>query len=247
MSSFESVLALEVMPDSLVNRMVLPGELHTLETPKLSHEAVKSFFTGSYTKLNPLRRRMPDYYVSQPDFLLNRYLKSRKVDREMFLSLRKTFCEEAFSKVDYLCDEALVGLSQYDTEIPAHIETNLSAREISSLAHLQKPIALPFVDSDIQKVYEGFELYKKYVSPVSQLTQENLNKDIERCLMSVPEVKSLHGECLLQKILMKEILKPKKADLKPDVERFLTWFSSISPNTPSYEKFKEAAEMLAKY
>jgi len=50
-SSLEELLAHELLPIGRIRRAALPGEVHTLLHPRLSHQAARAFFTGGYATL----------------------------------------------------------------------------------------------------------------------------------------------------------------------------------------------------
>jgi len=67
-----ALLAHEILPVDVVAASLLPGELHTLLHPILSHQAARAFFTGMTGRL-PVTARPESAEIGQRNSLLRRY------------------------------------------------------------------------------------------------------------------------------------------------------------------------------
>src|SRR5262249_53739453 len=113
-SRFETVLALELAPPSIVKLVAGEGPLHLLETPRLSHQAAKAFYSGEQAHIHSMRRAYKEFYpAAATETLLSRYLAGAPLTREAIEGFRTTFCDTHQSKNHALCEEA-VAMSKWE-------------------------------------------------------------------------------------------------------------------------------------
>ena len=81
--TFPALLAHEVLPVGVVGAAFLPGEIHTLLHPILSHQAARAFFTGMTGRL-PVTSRPEAAEIGRRNSLLRRYeaLRGGKLTEE---------------------------------------------------------------------------------------------------------------------------------------------------------------------
>jgi spermidine synthase len=246
---FESVLALELIPPSVVKKLAEGAEIQSLESPKLSNEAAKAFFVNSMAKINDLRRAAPGYLPAMKEALLSIYLDQKVPPPAMVKSFRQSFCDDTPSKNSGLCEETLA-LSRaldatYDPDL--YYEEVLPRRDMASLnGHHANPNPKAFGPLDLAEIYRIFETYKKYSSPLAHFPTELLVGRTDGCLKTISQSSSLYGECLLQKILMLELTDLSPNEYLKTVDRYTSWFPTLNPGVADYARLKEAKEILGK-
>lgn len=246
---FEVVLALEIVPHALLPIMAGDSATHDLENPKLSNEAAKAFYVGDSAQALNLRRQFKDFYPSIETSLLALYQGSDKLPSwDVVMDFQHAFCNEPYSKHKTLCEETMAMAKVLN---PGHQPTNPdwspSNRDLASLAVYstsQTPKG-QFTSDHLQQIYQMFEAYKRYASPVARLPAIFMGRT-EVCLRTVPKTKELWGECLLQKVLALETIRPPGPELTAAMNEYLDWFPSLDPKATNYEKLKEAKEIIGK-
>ncbi len=104
----------------------------------------------------------------------------------------------------------------------------------------------PFLEPEITEIYNLFESYKKYASPITRIPARHLYKRLDSCLREVAKQKSLYGQCLLQKLLIMDSLDADRKNFDELAKGYLLWFPTMSPNDKDFQKLKEARDILEK-
>jgi len=246
---FETMLALEVMPFSLTKAVAEGAEIHELESPKLSNESAKAFFVGNSVRVDELRKKYKAYYPSVSDSLLADYTSGKMPDAEMLAGFRRTFCDHNMSKNGGLCEETLAALKFVDNKYKpeeAYNNLTISPRELAAMTAFAGDSKGKFNADDLQELNRMFDAYKKFYSPINQIPFEGFRARIDRCLKTVPYSDVLHGECLLQKILIYETVRTQDAEFKSASAGYINWFSQLPTTSRNYTKLKEARDLLEK-
>jgi spermidine synthase len=245
---FETVLALEMIPHSLIRSLTDGASEHHLESPRLSDEAAMAFFAGTSANIGPLRRQYKEYYASVSDSLLAEYTRGKMPPLEALESFRKTFCDNAASKNTVLCEETLASIKVLDSKFSPEkfYENPLPPRDLASLGTFGAVKNGNFTHDDLQLVYEMFEVYKKYYSPIAQIPIYTFLDRVETCLKNVPLTKELYGECMLQKILILENVQLPEYEYHSSIDNYLEWFLTLAPTSKDYTKLKEARDILVR-
>jgi len=246
---FEAVLALEIVPTSLTPDLAKGALIHDLEWPQLSNRAARAFFAGSSSKVQSLRRQFKSYYASVDKSLMAEFLGPKgEVGWENIEAFKFAYCENPISKNNFLCEEtvAMAKLINPGYEPNPGYEIQMAHRELASLGSYQLMPRGKFTVTDLQTVYTMFEAYKKYASPLARIPMPGMLARVEQCLRDTPFEQELHGECLLQKILMMETTQDTNPALTEQMEKYLTWFPNADPKSPNYGKLQDAKEILTK-
>lgn len=246
---FETMLALELIPASLTPIIAEGSSMHTLESPKLSNEAAKAFYVGSSARVHNLRRQFKDFYSTIDKSMLAVYQGDDRLPSwDVVESHRFAFCENNGSKNSTLCEETMAIAKMVNPGYePTEAYDNMpQRRELASLASFQFEPKGKFTALDLQEVYSMFEVYKKYASPLARMPISGFMNRVETCIKTVPSKDELHGECLLQKILVLETVRPPSMVLTSAINDYLTWFPTVDPKAPNYAKLLEAKEILTK-
>jgi spermidine synthase len=248
LSNFESVLALEIVPAAATRAIGGGGEIHTLESPRLSNEAARAFYAGSSAKVQTMRRSYREYYASLDSSLLPTYLGHDAMPPAVTDGMRNSFCENPASKITALCEEVLAYSRFQDPkfQVDPRWEEIASNRDLASFDSFHRKIEVAFGANDLQTAYQMFESYKKYASPLAHIPPERFMAPVDQCLRSVDADNELYGECLLQKILVLETVPIPTFDINRSVNEFLDWFPKLSQNAPNYGKLAEARSILIK-
>ncbi len=247
--SFPTVLALEVMTPSSVRQIVeSTGEVHTLTHPKLSDEAAKAFFTGSYANVDDFRRRYRSYFKHLGDSLLRQYYGDRPIPAAVAKTFQVAFCSKDGVKADYLCRETLL-MSEFEAKVAAQVAPDWysdPSRALASLPLFRPKATAQFGEPQLQEAFERFDSFKRYASPVFHITQSQLVAPVDACLKATPRSSEVWGQCLLQKVLILEWLANPSEGLRNARRAYLDWFPTLSPKSASYGKLREAREILEK-
>jgi hypothetical protein len=247
-SNFESVLALEIIPPGATKAIGGGGEIHTLESPRLSNEAAQAFYAGSSAKVQLLRRSYREYYAALDSALLPLWLGHNPISPAIVDSMRNSFCDNPVSKNTSLCEETLAYSRFQDPKfvVDPRWEDVATNRDLASFDAFHEKIDVTFTSNDLQTAYRMFESYKKYASPLAHIPPERFMAPVDQCLRSVDADNELYGECLLQKILVLETVPIPTFDLNRSVSDFLDWFPKLAANAPNYGKLEEARNILLK-
>ncbi len=248
-TTFPTVLALEVVPFSLSKVMGEGSLVHQLESPLLSNAAAKAFFANSSSNVESLRRQFKEYYASVSDSLLTDYTNGRVPNDGQLQAFRQSFCDTAVSKNATLCDETLAALKMRNPKFdPSRVYENPpSNRDLASLEqYTTPPKGKSFGPNELQVVYDMFDVYKKYYSPIAYFPVEYILGRLDYCMKVVSGLDSMYGECLLEKILTFETARLRGVEFKASVSEYLRWFDTLPPSMNNYGKLKEAKDILVK-
>jgi len=246
---FEAVLALEIVPDGLTPVMAKGAQIHDLESPKLSNRAAQAFFAGSSAKVQNLRRQFKGFFSAIEKSLMAEFLGPHgQLTWDQIESFKFAFCENPISKSNFLCDETVTvaKLVNPGYEPNPGFELQVAPRELASLGGFHLVPRGKFSVSDLQTVYNMFEAYKKYASPLARIPIDAIIARVDTCLSTIGFKEELHGECLLQKILILETTQEPSPELTKNMELFLEWFPNADPSSPNFTKLQEARDILAK-
>jgi spermidine synthase len=242
----EGVLALELVPPTLTKIMAEGADIHQLESPRLSNGAAKAFFSASAAKINDLRRSYREYWSSMRESMLSQYLDERVPSKTLVEEFQKSFCDDVPSKNSSLCEETLALEKAIDPKFNpnASYEDTLSERDVAAMDPEARSYHLFSMD-DLQKIYRLFEIYKKYYSPLGRFPVEQLIEKTNMCMKTAFKSTELYGDCLLQKILMLEVMGTDPNEYQSSVNEYLSWFPTISTATSNYSKLKEARDIIS--
>ncbi len=244
----ETVLALEIVPAPIAKAISLGGEFHRLESPRLSNEAAKAFFSGDGANIQATRRKYKEYFPAIEASLLSLYLGEKPISPEALESFKKAFCESEQSKIRYLCEETLVltRFQQPKYDPSGQMKDIIPARELASVNEFHEPPKKRFGVDDLQEINNLFNLYKKFASPIARLPVSHLTTNVDYCLRTTALTEELYGECLLQKILILETAHLPGPNLSSSIQQYLEWFPSLAKTSTNYGKLLEAKNILAK-
>lgn len=246
---FEALLGLELIPSALTPSIARGADEHRLESPRLSNLAAKAFFVGSSARVQALRRSYKDYFPSLESSLMWIYKGGNTLpDWEEISALQYAFCESIYSKNNILCEEtiAVANLVKPGYQPTRPVEAMPNGREIASLGHYTSRQKAKFTAQDLSDVYQMFDVYKKYASPIARLPLSGFMERVDYCLESIPKSDELFGECLLQKILVMETTQRPSKELTSAIHLYLEWFPSLDRNNENYAKLEDAKEILEK-
>jgi spermidine synthase len=242
----EVILATELMTPAVSRELAKGQPLHRLEAPLLGSRAVQAFFGGNFAEIHKLKRSAKLYGNEIENSLLVSSLKGRYLDQEMRSTLQKAFCENPGTRNTILCEEVLFA-AHYDNPgdkgASGYME-KVSSRVIASLEKIKAPPRGKFVASDLIEVFDLFEAYKKYRSPLSRVPASLFLKKLDYCLDTVNAKTDLYGECLLQKVLVIDNFVSEKPQFETTARRFFAWFEKLPKDNDKYGRFKNAAELL---
>ncbi len=248
LDKLETILALEIVPGPIARTMASGGELHRLESPRLSNEAAKAFFAGEGANIQSTRRKFKEFYPAIDSSLLALYLGDKPPSLETLESFKKAFCDSDMSKIRYLCEETTVlhRFLQPKVEPAGNMVGILAPRELASINEFHEPPVKKFGVEDLQEVNNLFNLYKKFASPIARLPVTHLMGSVDYCLRTTTLADELYGECLLQKILVLETTRLPGPDLSSSIQQYLEWFPTLNQKAPNYAKLQEAKNILSK-
>lgn len=247
----ETFLGYEIIPSGLIPVLSSDAEEHHLEAPRLSHQAARAFFVGSSAKVHSLRRSMKEFFPSVKKSLLSLYLDGKTPSRETLEAMRATYCDHPTGKAATLCEETVV-MGKWDHPL-APFETTyasvLSAGELRTVASFASLATAPrlkaFGLNDLKEVQNLFDLYKRFHSPVCPLPSRPLVERLDNCLRVSGRNAEIHGDCLLQKAAILEIVEPEDPPFLATIREFDEWFAGFPPDSEGYSRFKKASEILA--
>jgi spermidine synthase len=125
-----ALLAHEVVPLGVVHEASLPGEIHTLHHPRLSHSAARGFFTGEFAELPPMLNSA-SVRLGLENSLLRSY--AAHFDGRLPDSLRATFAHEVCRLDKRRCAAVLAEWRHDDRESAALQATIAWARQNESI------------------------------------------------------------------------------------------------------------------
>ncbi len=244
--NLDTIFALEIVPAKTSEAIGEAGKLHTLESPKLSYNAAKAFFTGSSANVLDLRRNARHFFGNIDSSLLSFLWKVRPVTEQVLTSMLKSLCEEEKTSVKTLCEELLVGIKTKYPQfaINANYTQRFEERDLASLSLLSNSKLKKFNIKRLREINTALDTYKKYASPINQLTTDNLLTQLNFCMNTTAYSDELYGECLLQKIILIETTTSKNQELQSNIQQYLEWFPHLDKNNPNYEKLSKAKEIL---
>jgi hypothetical protein len=244
----ETLLALEIIPSPLPKAMGEGVPEHHLESPRLSNEAAKAFFVGNSAHVQSLRRQFKEYYGALDRSLLATWLGDAMPSWQVLEGFVATFCDNAGSKTNFLCEETLAMMKLQKPEFksdPKYDEV-VTNRDLASLDVFHKELPKKFTAGDLQAIYSMFELYKKFASPIARVPLANFMRQVDYCIHNTVYKEELYGECLLQKILLLETVKSTAPEFIKSVNQYLDWFPNLAKDAENFQKLEEARNILVK-
>jgi spermidine synthase len=244
----ETLLALEMVPWPIAKVFGASGDIHRLESPRLSNGAARAFFIGESANLQATRRQFKEFFPAIDASLLAVYLGDKAPSWETVESFKRAFCENEQSKIRYLCEETMV-LAKY---LQPKYDPNsimrgiLPDRELASLNEFHEGPVKKFTVDSLQEVNSLFNVYKKYASPIARLPVAQLSTNVDYCLRTTALTEELYGECLLQKILILETAQLPGPSLNSSIQQYLEWFPTLNKGSSNYGKLQEAKNILSK-
>lgn len=243
----EVILALEIVPPMASEAMDAGGEIHRLTSPRLSNEAAKAFFMRTGATPHAARRSPKAWPAAISDSLLQKYLGGRPFSPQALAALRFSFCDNASSKNTFLCEESVFASHLQDSKFSRHSYPDvLSERVLASLGKAKFTETTRFKSENLTEVYNFFESYKKYISPIVYTDPKGMIQRLDGCMKTAPKSDELYGECLLQKLLVIDGLSVPNYDFDKLASDYLNWFSTIPNTHPQYQKLKEAGDILVR-
>jgi spermidine synthase len=137
--SLAQLLVHEILPLGVLEAASLEGPVHTLDHPRLNHQAGRAFFRGSRGSL-PFTGQLEAALVGERNSLLRRYLA--RFDGELPEDVRAEIVEESCSKRAFQCASLLAEWSNREGNTPAYQEALTEARREHPNAGVLVPEAL---------------------------------------------------------------------------------------------------------
>ena len=245
--SFETLLALEVIPPEVVTSMAATGEVHQITNPSLSRDAAKAFFTRSSVSVEDIRRKQTDFYWEVKKSAMAIYLAGQTPNFDQLNGLRYTFCDQYWTRIDYLCEETLaMWQALHPTEeMSSSYQKKFSDRSLASLKRLPELKDPKIKKVDLRETYRVFEMYKKYYSPIAQLPMKPVIKRLEKCVKQSTGDNERYGECLVQRILF-DVTFLSSPEIPKWVAKYKAWFSALPKSSRYYEKHRDIQKVLEK-
>lgn len=242
--NLETLLALEVVPDSLSRALSSKAPLHTLERPRLSNEAALAFFTSDSAKVMELRRSSDTYIPSIADSLLAKYTGREGISRTALKTMTNSFCDDPIAQIKELCEEARMMASLLDPS--AKPGPSASDRDLASLSAYHAASGGGFSETDLKATYAMLDVLKRHYSPIVRVPMDRIVTKLETCLKATPFRSGTKGECLLQKILLFQMLRDDGPDYAAAIRSYRAWFKAFPQDGVGYAKFKEAHDILSR-
>lgn len=236
--------ALEIMPPALVQKLGEGGEIHSLESPRLSQRASKAFFMGSQANTVLMKRAQPIFLEGS---LLSLYWREKGSRQNDLSELYQTYCVHVASKNSRLCEEVqitgeMIVKTYYQGQEPFQ---KVEGRDLASVRSFQSRIPIRSIQ-DLVVEYNLFDSYRKYISPISFFRPETFMTPLQSCLGSAKKDSELWGECLLQKLIVMDTLKINEEEFKKDASVFLDWAKTVPKTSRIYEKVEQAKYILVR-
>ncbi len=239
------LLALERVPGQVGPIMGEKAELHTWEFPKLQYEASLAFFLNQMLDLRALRRDYRSYFGNVEQSLLSQYRKANPDPTEP-KHLSKAYCQHSVSNFPSLCEEA-VALIEWKGSDPLYVEprrTMLSVREKEILRNWSKPVPSKFTPSLLEETSDRFAIFKKFYSPILEIPVDPIIKRLDSCLSQTSKKETLHGHCLLEKIMVYETVQKPNPLVQSIMTEYLEWFPSADPKQKDFRRFYDAKQIV---
>jgi SAM-dependent methyltransferase len=173
-ASFEALLAHERLPAGVVSAVPLPGEVHTLFHPRLSHTAARAFFLGNTADLPHFVTPKPAA-VGAETSLLRRYAArfpgQKLPDDALFELMKETFKHHPSWGIAPL---VLWELDHSDWERTAEFKlaadgVGVTFEDMQGMKFLLRPDSVPMPRCDtMPRLAELFEVYYHYGVPFDQ-------------------------------------------------------------------------------
>lgn len=244
--NFETVLALELVPESATSFLAEGAQEQTLESPRLGYQAAKTFFEGSSAHINGLRRSVKEFFPSVKRSLLATYLDQKLPSRGVLDSFRATFCDEPSARNSFLCEETILMTKWLSPGIPIEsLYPNVVGLEDLKQAALMRN-RLPENQAPtfyMERSQLQFDLYKRYFSPVARIPIEPALESADFCLRKSPPESETYGQCLLQKAAILEVANPGN-ELLQAIQAYGRWFPNLSAHTTNYSQYENAAHYM---
>lgn len=242
----EVLFSLEVIPPGSMGFITEGAEMHTLTAPRLSNESAKAFFMRSSASPLIYRRVSKNWPKVVKDSLLRQYLAKKPLTQTALAALRFTFCDNLASKNTALCEESVFASHLEDSQFikSGKYGEVLASRVVASIDRSRLLKRDVFKPENLSEVYNFFESYKKYISPIVFTEPSLFIGRLDECLKTSSRTNELYGECLLQKLLVIDGLAITELDFDSLSENYLTWFKTIPTTHPQYRKLKEAGDIL---
>lgn len=248
-TSFELFLGLEVM-GAAASRQVASSvsQVHSLTHPRLSDAAARAFFVGYSVDVDEYRRRYKDYFAHLDKSLLRQFQAGKPISALKADEFRRAYCQDEGVKSEFLCREAMM-MGQIEAHVsPGKVGdwvTN-QGRALASLPLFEANAQQPRGEAQLQTTFDRFEAFKRYASPIFFVGEPQLLKPVETCLKSARRSTEVWGQCQLQKVLILEWLNNPSEKLVEAKRAYLDWFPTLSKQSPSFDKLREARDILLK-
>ncbi|MCB0404577.1 MAG: hypothetical protein KDD51_07300 [Bdellovibrionales bacterium] len=242
----ETLLALEIVPPQLAISMGGAGARQTLDHPRLSEGAGRAFFYNASVDTYEQRRKEDIYYAAVDGSLLSEYLGGKAPDMKLLKDLSISFCDHAVSKIDGLCKEtvAMAKVEDAKSSLDLIYGSVVPTRDLAKIGAFHNPPKRGFGQDDLHRAYEMFDVFKAYYSPIAHISVPEMVKRMDFCLRSTGLKNTIHGECLLQKILLMQMVHNTDQEFQRTVDQYYAWFRQLGPEVRNYSRFKEARDIL---
>lgn len=248
-SSFETLLALELIPYPLTPLLGGGMPLQRLETPHLSNGAAIAFYVGSTADVHAMRRELKEFYPAVEKSLLSLFNGGGGLRPDELAQIRISFCDNQIAHSRVLCAEALM-MEKFINPVSSVdvIYDDIVARDdFRSLASFSPNTEVKgFSEEDLGLVQKMFDIYKRFYSPIARIGPDAILKKLDGCLRWVAPAKELYGDCLLEKAAILEVASPTSPQFRISLEQFRGWFANLSADAPDFTRFKRAADLLVK-
>ncbi len=243
----ETVLAYEIIPTGVA--LALAGtqaSSHRLENPVLSDGAAKAFFSQEGAKILETRRTVREYFVeSRRSSLLSAFLgEDISYSPDQIRSFRRALCDSSASANRTLCEEIAIMAILQSPANTTQFESYLSADAKNLVAFLKNGSLAVANQDDLNAFSANFDRFKKYYSPTARLPYQTLIRTLDRCLRRSPKAE-IYGDCILQRIVIADSFVPGN-DSSQWISRYLDWFETLPKTAASYQRKKEAGDVLRK-
>lgn len=244
---FVTLLSLQSIAPDLVPAIAKGAPIHRLESPRLSNEAAKAFFSETMVDLDKIRRKVPDYYYTVHGSLLVKYLKKQPLTEGQIESLLAAYCGFLPSRNVDLCRETLAlrvqrspstTLSSGETEV-------LGVQNAEELANL-KTHSVKGEEDYLEEAKSAFLLYRKLFSPIAYFPPDMILAPLEQCLKDIPSTSSEYGECLARRLEVAQLTGAKYDEIPTYRSEFLAWFAGIDRNTRDHARFQNLKNLIEK-
>lgn len=119
-------------------------------------------------------------------------------------------------------------------------------REIAAVQLGSKSKNVLMTQNELNQIYESFEVYKKYVSPIVRVSPDYFLSRLNQCMTHTSQKNSLYGQCLLQKLLIVNVLNGPEREFLELGSHYMSWFRTLPDSSNDYLKLLNARDILAK-